>query len=123
MQLVIDGAVVSTWLNVGGDASTPAYNSFVYNASGPVTIDQIRVQFTNAVWIPPDVDRNLRVDHVVLDGVVYETEDPSVYSTGTWKPNDGIVPGFRQSEWLHANGYFVKTIMGKKDPTTNHSTK
>ncbi|MGI9515637.1 MAG: PQQ-dependent sugar dehydrogenase, partial [Pirellulaceae bacterium] len=106
MQLLIDGNVVSTWFNVGGDASNPTYNSFLYTANDTVTIDQIRVQFTNALWVPPDIDRNLRVDNVVLDGVVYETEDPSVYSTGTWMPADGIVPGFRQSEFLHANGYF-----------------
>ena len=48
----------------------------------------------------------MRIDRVVIDGATFETEDPSVFSTGTWKQADGVTPGFRESETLHSNGYF-----------------
>ena len=65
------------------------------------------VVFTNDLYDPVNgVDRNLRVDSITIDGVTYQTEHPTVYSTGTWQPEDGIVPGFRESEILHTSGYF-----------------
>lgn len=101
MQLEIDGVVQNSW-SVSNE--TEAY---VFNTNQTVTGDQVRVRFTNDLWDPVNnVDRNLVVDAIVIDNVRYETESPSVYSTATWKPADGIVPGFRQSETLHANGYF-----------------
>ncbi len=52
------------------------------------------------------IDHNLRVDYIVIDGQVYQTEAPNVFSTGTWLASDGVQPGFRQQDTLHANGYF-----------------
>ena len=52
------------------------------------------------------IDRNVRIDAIAIDGIRFETEAPDVFSTGTWKPEDGIVPGFRQDEFLHTDGYF-----------------
>ena len=46
------------------------------------------------------------VDRIEVDGNVFETESGEVYSTGTWTAVDGIVPGFRNLEVLHSNGYF-----------------
>lgn len=116
MQLLIDGELAQTWDNVGGDADNGVFGTFTYN--GPttgVTPDQVRVVFTNDVYEPTqNIDYNLRVDSVTLDGTVLETEDPSTFSTGTWKPADGIVPGFRESEWLQGNGYFQ--YAGEVDP-------
>ena len=106
MQLLIDGTVAQTWSNVGGDAGAGVYETFTYNVDG-ISADRIRVAFTNDLFDPANnIDRNLRVGHIVVDGVTLETEDPSVYSTATWLPADGIVPGYRGSEYLHANGYF-----------------
>jgi len=42
----------------------------------------------------------------VVDGTRFETEAPNVFSTGTFLAADGVQPGFRQSETLHANGLF-----------------
>jgi glucose/arabinose dehydrogenase len=101
-ELRIDGVAVKTWTNV---STTPQLLS--YTAASTVTASQIQVAFTNDLWNPSaGIDRNLIVDFIEVDGQVFQTEDPSVYSTGTWLPADGIVPGFRQSETLHTNGYF-----------------
>ncbi|MGI9519264.1 MAG: carbohydrate-binding domain-containing protein, partial [Pirellulaceae bacterium] len=112
MHLLIDGVVVQTWNNIGGDPGPRIFEAHVYNSGQTVTIDQIRVELSNAQRIPPDIDSNLRVDNVVLDGVVYETEDTSVFSTGTWVPGQGFVPGFHESEWLNTDGYFQFAASG-----------
>jgi glucose/arabinose dehydrogenase len=116
MQLLIGGTVVQTWTNVAGDGAAGQFVEYTYTHSSSVTIDQVRVRFTNDLYIPGQTDRNLRLDFVRLDGVVYETEDPTVYSTGTWLPNDGITPGYRQNEHLHANGYFQFAETGNLNP-------
>jgi glucose/arabinose dehydrogenase len=110
MELQIDGAVVQTWNNIGGNAETPAYQAYSYVSNTTLTPDRIRIAFTNDLYNPPEVDRNLRVDRIEINGVKYETEAPTVYSTGTWLPADAIQPGFRQSEFLHTNGYFQYAV-------------
>ncbi|MFK8112482.1 MAG: carbohydrate-binding domain-containing protein [Rubripirellula sp.] len=106
MQLQVDGVVVATFDNIGGNANAGIFETYIYNVDG-LSADQIRVVFTNDfVDHENGIDRNLRVDHITIDGVTYETEDPSVFSTGSWRSEDGIVPGFRESEYLHTDGYF-----------------
>ncbi|TWU43605.1 Inner spore coat protein H [Rubripirellula tenax] len=113
MLLQIDGATVATYNNVGGNIAAREYQSFTYNANG-IDADRIRVAFTNDLYDPANgIDRNLRVDNITVDGVTYETEAPEVYSTGTWLAADGIVPGFRQKETLHGNGYFQYAGQGE----------
>lgn len=107
MQLQIDNDVVQTWNNIGGDAYAGQYETFDFNTAENITADQVRINFTNDTFDPANgIDTNLRVDAIVIDGVRFETEDPSVFSTGTWLPADGIEPGNRQSEFLHVGGYF-----------------
>ncbi|MCA9136824.1 MAG: DUF4347 domain-containing protein [Planctomycetales bacterium] len=101
MLVQIDGETVATYDNVG-----TTFQDFSIAIDG-VDADQVRVVFTNDLYQPEiGIDRNLRVDKITIDGVIYETEAPEVYSTGTWLPADGIVPGYRQSHTLHTNGYF-----------------
>ena len=101
MQLQIDGTVVQTWNNVGGNYIARQFQTYVYNSPSTVSADQIRVAFVNDAS-----GRNLRVDKIDVDGNEYEAEDPSVFSTGTWKSATGCAPGNKQSEELHCNGYF-----------------
>ncbi|MCA9167755.1 MAG: DUF4347 domain-containing protein [Planctomycetales bacterium] len=106
MSLLIDGVEVQRWDNVGGDATTRDFQTFTYNLDG-ITGDQVRVALNNDLWDPQNgIDYNLIVDKIEIDGTILETEDPSVYSTGTWLPADGITPGYRLSETLHTIGYF-----------------
>lgn len=106
MQLLINEQVVETWDNVAGDPSNRVFRSFTFDADG-ISADSIRIAFTNDLYDPgAGIDRNLVVDRIEVDGVTFETEDPSVFSTGTYRSADGLVPGFRERETLHGNGYF-----------------
>lgn len=106
MDLQIDGATVQSW-TVGDGAYTGDLEAFTYNTSDTITPGQVRVALRDANYDPANgIDENLRVDAIVIDGTRYESEDPSVFSNATWKSSDGIVSGFRESEFLHVDGYF-----------------
>lgn len=100
MKLQINGSSVKTW-TVNG-----SLNSYTYAASTRVTANQVRVRFSNDYYSSSKGDRNLRVDRIVIDGVTYESEAPTVYSTGTWNQATGCAAGFKESDWLQCNGYF-----------------
>lgn len=101
MTLEVDGEELAYW-----QAGTE-FQTFSIQTNTTVSPDQIRVIFTNDASDPSGGwDRNLQVDRITVDGMTIETESDTVFSTGTWKPEDGVTPGFRNSEYLHANGYF-----------------
>jgi Subtilase family/Ca-dependent carbohydrate-binding module xylan-binding/Calx-beta domain/Lysyl oxidase len=107
IQLLIDDVPVATWNNLGGNAYAGQFVTLSHNTSGSLSPSQVRVAFLNDLYdVANGIDRNVRVDAIAIDDVRYETEAPDVFSTGTWKPEDGITPGYRQSEMLHTNGYF-----------------
>ena len=107
VQLLIDSTAVATWSNIGGNALGSQFVRFAHTSIGTLSPDRVRVAFTNDAYDPASgIDRNVRIDAIAIDRVRFETESPNVYSTGTWRPEDGITPGFRQSEYLHSNGYF-----------------
>jgi glucose/arabinose dehydrogenase len=106
MQLAIAGEVVQTWTGVGGNPYAREFETFRYRADGPVALDDIQIYFTNDLFEFGKPDRNLHIDRILIDGVAHETEDATVFSTGTYLSQDGIVPGFRRSETLHAEGFF-----------------
>ena len=100
-NLIVNDAIVGTY-----DVTT-GIQTISYTAGSTVSADDVRIQFLNDVYDPDNgIDANLIVDYLQVDGTKYETEDASVYSTGTWLLADGVQPGFRQSETLHTNGYF-----------------
>lgn len=101
---------------VGTYTATTSFQTFTFNASSNVTADQVRIEFTNDAYEPAqNLDRNLYVNFIEIDGQRFETEASDVFSTGTWKPEDGITPGFRESEVLHGNGYFQYAASGEVD--------
>lgn len=106
MQLQVDGLTVAQWDNIGGDVDSRSFIEFDYHTDQPMSADQMRVVFINDEYVAGQLDRNLYVDSVVINGTEFQTEAPSVFSTGTWRPNIGIVPGNVRSEVLHSNGYF-----------------
>jgi hypothetical protein len=118
MEVRLFDRVLATFENVGGDFDNGVFEKFTFEVdfeSGELgDEDDLFVAFTNDLYIAGEVDRNLRVDAIVLseidgstdDPIRYETEASGVYSTGTWKPEDGIVRGYRESEILHTNGFF-----------------
>jgi glucose/arabinose dehydrogenase len=105
MQLLIGGQPVATFNNIGGNYSGGQYQTYAYVHPTPVTIDQVRVAFINNATTAAG-DRNLRVDSVALDAVVYQTEAPTVLVSGVHIPNVGLGVGRLQTEFLHYTGYF-----------------
>ena len=102
MELLIDGTVVVTFENV---AATPS--TYTYRAAETVLADQVRIQFSNDVYDPANgIDYNLTVDRITIDERIFQTEDASVFSTGTWLAIDGLQPGFGRGDTLTNNGYF-----------------
>ncbi len=100
-DLLIDDQLVQSFV------TTTDFQTFRYATTKPVAPNQIKVRFTNDLYdATRGIDNNLIVDYMMIDGKVYQTEAPDVYSTGTWQSSDGVKPGLRKSEWLHANGYF-----------------
>ncbi len=111
IQLLIDRVPVATWNNVGGNVLTNQFATYAHTTAGILTPDRVRVAFTNDLYDPvTGLDRNVRIDAIAIDGVRFETEAPNVYSTGTWRAEDGVVPGFRQSEYLQSGGYFQYSL-------------
>ncbi|MFK7770075.1 MAG: carbohydrate-binding domain-containing protein [Mariniblastus sp.] len=107
IELKIDDAVVQTWTNVGGDAYGGQFVQLNYTTAQDINPGQIKLEFTNDLFNEAtNTDRNVRIDRIVVDGVTIQTESPDVFSTGTWKPEDGVVAGFRESEFLHTDGFF-----------------
>ena len=107
IELQIGGQTVETFQNLGGDAYAGEFIKLSYSSGEPVDSSQIRIAFTNDLFDAENgIDRNVRIDKIVVDGETIETESANVFSTGTWKAEDGVQPGFRQSEYLHGDGYF-----------------
>lgn len=82
--LQIDGQTVEQF-TVTQDLTT-----FEFQADSPVTADQISIEFLNDQFAPANgIDSNLIVDAIAIDGVRFETEAASVFSTG----NSGAIVG------------------------------
>jgi len=58
----------------------------------------------------PGFDADLRVDNIILNEVVYESEDISVFSEGSFDSVSGCGGGFKQSEWINCPGFFRFTF-------------
>lgn len=105
MALYVGSEVVKTF-TVTGDMTTYSY---VHPSS--LVENELMVKFTNDLYDPETrEDRNLRVDKILVNGTAYESEDLTTYSSGSWKRSTQCEPGYKQSEWLHCNGYFQYTI-------------
>ncbi|NNL47589.1 MAG: DUF4038 domain-containing protein, partial [Acidimicrobiia bacterium] len=109
MQLWINGSLVELWTLTG--TALDVYTVTDY----PDPFTSLQVKFTNNGGSGPD--RNLRVDKVVVDGVDYQTENPSVLGTAVFDGSSYCVSGNYQTEWLYCNGYFEFQVdTGVVDP-------
>ena len=102
LQLQIDGNVAETFTLAAETTQT-----FTFESVETFTADDVRLVFLNDQFdANTGLDSNVNVDAIEIDGVRFETEASSTFSTGTFLPADGVVPGFRNSETLHSNGFF-----------------
>ena len=123
LDLRINDVVVSTFENVGGDASNRQFEQLTFNTSQNITASEVRLEFTNDLYRPEDgFDRNIVIDRIVVDGVTYETESPSTFSTGVWKDGGVTDPGFLQTETLNINGSFFYSNDGASGPAASTGT-
>ena len=83
MELLIDGIPVQSWNNIGGDFFNRVLESFSYTASSALSPDRIRIAFTNDLYEPGVIDRNLRIDRIQINNTLFETEADTVFSTAT----------------------------------------
>lgn len=105
MELEINGEVVDTWFVRDTNAATGNFLPYYYNVDG-ISADDIRINFVNDAFDPSTgLDRNLRVDRIVVDGVTFQTESPWVYSQGVFVDGLGVTEGSFNTEYLVANGY------------------
>jgi hypothetical protein len=102
MDLIINNNVVATFDNVSSEGA-----EYSYSTNEGLTADQIRIAFTNDLYDPAnDIDRNLTVDRIVIDGETFESEAPENFVAGWWSPvNEAIVSGRIKVDTLNTNGY------------------
>jgi len=97
---------------------TDGFQEFQFSVDESVTADDIRINFVNDQFdANTGTDRNVFVDRIEIDGNVFQTEDASVFSTGTWRQSDGVQPGFGRGNALHANGYLQYSDSSAADST------
>lgn len=107
IDLTINDQLVQTFTDVRGDNGGGSFIELSYTHPARVFASQVKVKFVNDYYVVGVGDRNLRVDRVNIDGVDYQSEAPTTYSTGTWAFGTGCAPGFKRSEFLHCTGYFA----------------
>ncbi|MEO1526648.1 MAG: carbohydrate-binding domain-containing protein [Planctomycetota bacterium] len=79
------------------------FNANLEDAS--IEAKDVRIQFTNDLYEPDVIDRNVYVGTLFLNGEEIDPNGPNSYSTATWRPEDGIVAGLGRGSVLNANGY------------------
>jgi hypothetical protein len=104
LNLVINGNKVATFENIQGNPATRTFQEFSYTTATPIK-GTVKLEYTNNGAANGE-DRNAFVDKIIVNGVSYETESPTVYSVGSWNQAAGCGGGNKQSEKLHCNGYF-----------------
>ena len=106
-NLLVDGNVVQTFENVGGNFEARDFEIFTFTSEETLTADQIEIEFINDDFDPgTGRDNNLFVDGFILDGAEFETEAPTTFSTGFIGDEGFTGPGFLETEVLNVNGRF-----------------
>lgn len=94
-ELWIDGEYARTF------TATNEFATYSYTTEKPVVGDQVEIHFVNDQFDANlELDTNLTIDYVEIDGHRMQTEDRNVLGV------DGEDPGFHQRETLHNNGFF-----------------
>lgn len=116
ISLELFGKSATTW-NITNKRSTYKYVA----VDATVRPDDVRVRFMNDFTSPKTkVSRDVKIDFITINGARYDSEDSTVFSTGTWsKDASGVgscLPGYKSSAWLHCNGYFQYTSKEQEYP-------
>ena len=101
---------------IGFGVTTGDYVDYSFTADSSRT-GAVKVTFTNDFY-DGNVDRNLWVDYVKVNGKTYESEADSTYSEGAWTSGLGCSPGFRRNERFTCGGTFTYTVLGASGATS-----
>ena len=104
-EVQIDGVLPSTSRFTAFPLGIGQPNIFNFTVEGTVDPSQVRIVFTSDTFTER-MDRNLQVNSLTIDGVSFDPAASSVLSTGTYRPEDGVVTGFGRGNILHSNGFF-----------------
>ena len=101
-ELYVRGSLVGTINNVPTEVT-----EFQFDVDDNFLARDVRVEFVNDLFDPANgIDRNLTVDKIQIDNLIFETEDRAVFADGVYTPEDGITFGFGLGETLNSNGSF-----------------
>ncbi len=103
-ELYIKDKFVTRWYNIRANAQERQFVQKRYTTSNKFGISDVKIKYINDKQTNYQ-DRNLVVDKVVLNGIVYQVESEKVYATGVKNVNGKCVSGNHRTEWLHCNGY------------------
>ncbi|MEE9417651.1 MAG: PQQ-dependent sugar dehydrogenase [Acidimicrobiales bacterium] len=84
----------------------PAWTRLSYTHPSTVVPGQVRLTFNNDDYVAGSIDRNVKVDRLVIDGVSNPTRHPSVLSSGWLVNNNCEVAGRFETDLLHCRGFF-----------------
>jgi len=109
----VDGSTLSVFVEgaTGDEAFTVSYQGeqlAFFSSEGPFEgistdgLQEIQFFIEDDPFVSGD---DIRIE---INGSAYftEAESSQVFSTGTWRPEDGVVDGIARGDTLHANGYF-----------------
>lgn len=102
MELRLNDASLARWTGVG----RLGLRAYAFSMPGFVTVGQVKVAFINDANYGRNNDRNMFVDKIILNGITYQSEASTTYSTGGWTQENGCTSGYLRSSWLSCNGYF-----------------
>ncbi len=109
IELLIDDVVVKTFFGVGSTFGPGFFETLKYTHRDTVLPSQIKVRFINDYYDALTGDnRDAFIDRISIDGVDYQSEDPSVYSEGSWSVGNGCGGGYKASEMLSCNNSYFQ---------------
>ncbi len=82
------------------------WTRYTYQHNASVRPGQVRVLFNNDLYVEGQIDRNVKLQRVVIDGVSYPTTDPAVVSLGSAQGDSCEVAGRFQTDLLNCRGFF-----------------
>ncbi len=103
IRLTVNGNAVATW-----DLSK-GYRNLPWSPGSELALESVRVSFINDARVDAQ-DRNVDIDHIVINGVVFESEAASVESKGSWTAGTGCAQGFKQRQRIGCKGWFEYEI-------------
>lgn len=101
MELWLHDQPVQSYHVAGGDYSTCNFMKYSYITADTILVSQIKVAFVN-----DSPSNDLVVDKIVVNGIPYESEAPTTFTTGAYVDGEcRSRGGYYQRETLYCIGY------------------